>query len=469
MFNLEENSNEEYSGKGAVGYSFGQISLITSYQAFTFLVFTFYFTVVGLSVDLITIGFIIWSIWNAFNDPIMGFLSDRTHTRWGRRRPYIMIFLGPLALVMFFLFFPPISYGISDSIINFVYFVIIIILFEFFYTTYDINLTSMLPEVFITETARLKANNVRQVFAIVGLIFAFLLPGFFIPDYSDPSYTTEYAIFGLTITIIIIIVGLIFLRFTPRERPEFQQDHKEVPGFFTSFKSTLKNKSFRWAIPAFIGDFFVDTILPTIIPLYGKYVLGQEGLTLSLLLGVSFIAAALSITFLWKRLALRIGVRKMWMISSALWMVTLAPLMLNLNLISAFIVFFLVGIGLGGSLYSKDLIVSDIIDEDEVKTGTRRDASFFGNYIFFLRVGYIFVFLSISMVFTNVGWRIYEPDPSLITPEQILGLKFLAFVFPAIALTIIILAMWKYPLRDVYLEEVKEKLTEIHKNKKSRL
>jgi len=466
---MEENSFEQYSGKGAVGYSFGQISLITSYQAFTFLVFTFYFTVVGLSVDLITIGFIIWSIWNAFNDPIMGFLSDRTHTRWGRRRPYIMIFLGPLALVMFFLFFPPLSYGITDSTINFVYFVIIIILFEFFYTTYDINLTSMLPEVFITETARIKANNVRQVFAIVGLIFAFILPGLFILDYSDPSYIAEYAIFGLTITIIILIVGLIFLRFTPRERPEFQLDHEKVPGFFTSFKSTLRNKSFRWAIPAFIGDFFVDTILPTIIPLYGKYVLGQEGLTLSLLLGVAFIAAALSITFLWKRLALKMGVRKMWMISSALWMVTLAPLMLNLNLISAFIVFFLVGIGLGGSLYSKDLIVADIIDEDEVKTGTRRDASFFGNYIFFLRVGYIFVFLSINMVFTNVGWRIYEPDPSLITPEQILGLKFLAFVFPAIALTIIILAMWKYPLRDDYLREVKEKLTQIHENKKSRL
>lgn len=469
MFNLEENSIEEYSSKGAVGYSFGQISLVTAYQSFTFLAFTFYFTVVGISVILITFGFIIWSVWNAFNDPIMGFISDRTHTRWGRRRPYIMIFLGPLALVMFFLFFPPLSYGVTDPMINFVYFVIVILLFEFFYTTYDINLTSMLPEVFITKNARLKANNVRQIFAIIGLIFAFLLPGFFIPDYSDPSYITEYAIFGLTITIIIIIVGLIFLRFTPRERPEFQQDHKEVPGFFTSFKSTLKNKSFRWAIPAFIGDFFVDTILPTIVPLYGKYVLRQEGMTLSLLLGVTFIAAALSITFLWKRLAIKMGVRKMWMISSALWMATLAPLMLNLDLISAFIVFFLVGIGLGGSLYSKELIVSDIIDEDEVKTGTRRDASFFGNYIFFLRVGYIFVFLSISMVFTNVGWKIYEPDPSLITPEQILGLKVLTFVFPAIALTIIILAMWKYPLRDAYLEEVREKLATIHDNKKSRL
>jgi len=66
-------------------------------------------------------------------------------------------------------------------------------------------------------------------------------------------------------------------------------------------------------------------------------------------------------------------------------------------------VFFLIGIGIAGSLYSKDLVVSDIIDEDEVLTGTRRDASYFGIYTFYLRIGYIFVFLSISLVFTIMG------------------------------------------------------------------
>lgn len=466
---MNNKSSDDYSTKGAVAYSFGQISLITAYQSFSFLIFTFYWAVVGLDIGLITLGFTIWTIWNAFNDPIMGFLSDRTHTRWGRRRPYIMIFLGPLAVVMFFLFFPPLAYGISDQIANFIFFVVIILLFEFCYTTYDINLTSMLPEVFITKEARIKANNIRQVFAIIGLVFAFILPGLFIPDYLDPNNLNNYAIFGLTVMIIIIIVGLIFLKFTPRERPEFQQDHKDIPGFFSSFILTLRSKSFRWAIPAFIGDFFVDSILPTIIPLYGKYILHLEGLMLSVLLLMAFLAAALSITFLWKRIAKKYGVRKMWMISSAFWMATLAPLMFDLNLISAFIVFFLVGIGLGGSLYSKDLIVSDIIDEDEVKTGTRRDASYFGNYIFFLRVGYLFVFSSIGLVFSNVGWRIYEPDPLLITPQQIFGLKSLAFIFPAIALTIIILTMWRYPLHGDYLKEIKTKLTQIHEEKKSRV
>lgn len=196
MINLEVNRTQEYTAKKAVAYSFGQISLITAYQTFTFLIFTFYFSVVRLEIFLISLGFIIWSIFNAFNDPIMGYLSDRTNTKWGRRRPYIMIMLVPLALIMFFLFFPPLSYGIDSSMSNFLHFLIVIILFELFYTTYDINLTSMLPEVFITKEARIKANNIRQVLAIIGLIFAFILPSFFINDYSDPASLLEFAPFA---------------------------------------------------------------------------------------------------------------------------------------------------------------------------------------------------------------------------------------------------------------------------------
>ncbi|MCK4381077.1 MAG: MFS transporter, partial [Candidatus Lokiarchaeota archaeon] len=226
----------------------------------------------------------------------------------------------------------------------------------------------------------------------------------------------------------------------------------------------------RWAIPAFMGDFFVGTILPTIVPLYGKYVLdiGEgETLLLSLLLGIAFIAAAISITFIWKPIANKVGVRKMWMVSSAVWIATLAPLMFIQDRIFGFIVFFLIGIGLGGSLYSKDLIVSDIIDEDEVNTGIRRDASYFGIYIFVLRLANVFVFLSIGLVFTNIGWKVFEPEA--VTQEIIVGLRLLGFVFPAIALLVIILAMYKYPLDGKYLNEIREKLAVLHQEKKAKM
>ncbi|MFO7797558.1 MAG: MFS transporter [Promethearchaeati archaeon] len=467
MKKVNKSETEEYSTKGAIAYSFGHLSLITSYQSFSYLVFTFYFAVIGIDVNLMTIGYLIWSIWNAFNDPIMGYISDRTHTKYGRRRPYIMAFLLPLALTMFFLFFAPKSYGITDQISNFIYFTIIILIFEFCYTTYDINISSTFPEVFITEASRVKANNVRQIFTIIGLIFAFIMPTFFIEDFSDPAQLSNFHLYGIILVFIIIAIGLIFLLFTPRERKEFQEDYLNVPKFWESFKICLKSKSFRWALPAFIGAFYIESILPTIVPLFGKYVLNiEDSMFQSIMLGITFISAAIFVNFLWKPVVKKVGVRMMWIISSIIWIVTLIPVLFINDRWSGLIVFFLFGIGLAGSLYAKALIISDIIDEDELNTGTRRDASYFGIYIFFLRIGYIFVFLSINLVFNSVGWKLYVPET--ITSAQIFGLKLLGSIFPIIALIIVILAMYKYPLHGEYLKSIQRKLDKIHLDKKNK-
>ncbi|MFX1480015.1 MAG: MFS transporter, partial [Promethearchaeota archaeon] len=179
--------NEGYSFKRAASYATGQIADQGAYQTFTFLVFTFYYTVVQINITLITIGFIIWAIWNSFNDPILGFLSDRTHTKFGRRLPYIMIAIIPLGLVLFFLFTPSLFIGATDAIGNFIYFLVIIIVFELFYTMFSLNATSLFPETFISKDERTKANNVRQVFLILGLIVAFVLPALFISDYTPDS------------------------------------------------------------------------------------------------------------------------------------------------------------------------------------------------------------------------------------------------------------------------------------------
>ncbi|MHA1673907.1 MAG: MFS transporter, partial [Promethearchaeota archaeon] len=143
-------SKREIPLKLNLGYSLGEIPDLIAYQGFSFLIFTFYSVTVGLSVNTVTIVFIIWSIFNAFNDPILGALSDKTRTTkfgGGRRRPWIVSMLLPLPLVMVFLFTPP----LNNKILTAIYMGFIMIVFDTFYTTYSLNHTSLYPEMFQTD------------------------------------------------------------------------------------------------------------------------------------------------------------------------------------------------------------------------------------------------------------------------------------------------------------------------------
>ena len=462
----ENNRNEKsFSYKKGFFYGIGQLPDITAYQTFTFLVFTFYYAAVGIDIILISVAFIIWAIWNSFNDSIVGHFSDKTHSRWGRRMPWIIASIGPLALMVYLLFTPPLLFGINDKLINFIYFFIVIIIFEFCFTMYDLNFTALFPELFMTVEERTKGNMARQIFAILGLIMAFVLPGLFISDYSDPASLGQYQFFGIIVAIIIIIPALIFLKLTPREKPEFSQDFRSAPNFFKAMKTCLKSKSFRWYIPAEIAIWFIYGLLPAITPLYGKYVLNiKDTLLLSLLLGFTFIAAAIFMILLWKPLVQKIGPRKSWLISMVMWIIVLLFLLFISDPISGIIIFSLLGIGLSGSIYIIDIIISDIVDEDEIKTGIRREGAYYGINMFLMHLSTIFVFLVIGPVFIISNWEVFDP-----ANVPIFGLRALMSIFPIVALIIAILVLYKYPLDGEILKKVKEEREKLHQEKKSRI
>jgi GPH family glycoside/pentoside/hexuronide:cation symporter len=396
-------------------------------------------------------------------------LSDRTHTKRGRRIPWIIAAIGPLSLIMFLLFSPPLTFGVESTVVNFIYFFIIIIVFEFFYTMFSINQTSLFPEQFIDKDVRGKVNSIKQIFSVFGLIVAAILPSLFMKDPMVEDALPNWMVFSIILAIITFIFGFLFIRYGAKEKVEFKEDYKMAPGLFESIKLCVKSKSFRWYIPAEIANWFVYGMLPTVIPLYGRYVLGieAESIELSILLGIGFISAAIFIIF-WRWVAKKIGPRKAWMFSLSTWILTLLPFLFINSFEQGLIFFFIMGIGLAGSMVLIDLIVSDIIDEDEVNTGIRREAAYYGTNALFLRFSTVFVFLSVGFVFAGFGWEEYEPlsnDQALL----VIALKILMVALPAIALGIGVLALYKYPLDGERLKNVKEKLRELHQEKKSKI
>ena len=465
MNNQSNELDERISSKKFVAFGIGQFSDAIALQMFTIYIFTFYFTIVGLNVNWITLGFILWSIWNAINDPLLGALSDRTKTRWGRRKPYIVASVIPLCIVIVLLYTPPIGGGL----VSFVYFLVIMILFDTFFTMYDLNYCALFPEMFQDLEQRAKASAIKQMFTVVGLIFAFIIPTIIIPDLTDKKYMANYMHAALVMIIFIIIGAVILIKFGIKERAEFSEDYKTAPPILTSLKFSLKNKNFRIFIIMNLCYWYVVGMLPIITPLYGKFVLGigeGDAYLLGLLLGLTFICAAFFMP-LWRYIAVKVGMKVGVMLSIIVFIISLVPFMFISDVSSAFFAFIFVGLGLAGAFYFGDIILSAIIDDDELKIGTRRDGGYFGINALVTKLSTILVITTIGLVFNTVGWAVFEPDN--VTPEIVFGLRSLMVIFPAIALVIGLLVISRFPITKEKYEQLNIDIKKLHAEKRNKV
>jgi GPH family glycoside/pentoside/hexuronide:cation symporter len=422
-------------------------------------VFSFYFSAVGLSVYYIMLAYIIWALWNAINDPLVGYISDRTSTRWGRRKPFIMVGIIPVLIIMIIVWIVP----FQESFFIFLYLLIILFAFDTFFTMIAVPLDCLFPELYSTEEDRAQVNIYRQVFSVIGIIGAFLIPSIFI---GEISVREGYLISGIIITIIGAVTLLISLKWGITEREEFKLDSQHEFGYFQGLKYTFKNRSFVLYTIMLVGFEYIQLLQATIMPQFSKFVLNEEStLASGILLGLNQVVAIASMV-IWSKIGIKLGSKKGYFIAVCILLLSFIPLLFVSDLNSAILVVTISGIGFGGLLYFTTLLIADIIDEDELKTGVRREGSFFGPTNFFMRITGIFSILTISLVFSSTGWEEYTPNPGV---DVIFGLRLLMAVFPMIAAGILGLSIILYPLSKNRVLEIKKEMAELHQKKRDRV
>ena len=445
-----------------------------TYQAFTIYVFTFYFAVVGLSALQMWIAYVVWGLWNMFNDPLLGALSEKTKQKGklGKRRFYLIISFIPLALIMIFLFTVPANF-------EFWYFLFIIFAFELFYTMFDLNTNAIFPEMFPTEKQRGDVNVFVKIFTLIAVILASLLPtavfqianSSLVPtlDKSNPGYAAEvalirsqYIIAGLIMAIIVVVMAIVFIFFGVKEKEETTADFEKRPGFFESLRITFSNKTFIKFTFGNMLIWYTFNILLTSFPLYSVFVLGRDkgALIIGITLMIALVAAAVFMP-IQSIIRKKIGTRKGIMLGMGIWIITLFPLMLlsnnDLSRTLSLVIFGTIGFGLSASLFFVDLIHGDVIDQDALKFGVKRAASYYGVNAFIHRISIILGITTIAPLFAGTGWSEYTPIPSDPLLIQI-ALKSLMFIFPAIALIISILLFKSYDLHGEKLLKMREEL-----------
>ncbi len=471
---MQSMEQEKSKSKRAVPLKFnlafatGEITDAVAYQGFSFLIFNFYYFVVDMDIFYITLLYALWSIYNAFNDPILGGISDKTRTKrfgGGRRRPWMIAAWVPLSIIMFFLFTPFTTYAQNPVWVS-IYFFVIICLFDTIYTAFSLNRTSLYPEMFRTNKEREEAGAGRRIMMILGLVLAMGLPTFIVGDLSDSNNLYKYWIAGAVLGVIIFITAWINIKWGVKEPPLEELETRETTGVFKSIWITLKNWRFVIFVLCSMMNWYVFALFPMVMNIYHKFILEQPwmgdntSIFAALLLLVAFLFSGLGV-IIWSKVDNKLGSKVGFLLSQIFWIVVLIPMFFVNNYFVALGIMALNGIGLGGSPYFIDRHISNIADDDELKTGQRREASFFGVHALIIRLSSILAIISMFIILAGTDYNIFSAAD--VNNPPITGLKSLVSWFPAGALILGVIFLLIYPLnrkkvnvlQDIYKENKK--------------
>ncbi len=428
----------------------------------TFLIF-FYTDVVRLDPGLVGLAFAIsYGVWNAINDPLIGVLSDRTRTRWGRRIPYIALG-APLTFLLFVLIWSPPLGG--NPLTNpshtgiFLYFAVVIALFDLAYTAVSVTYTALFPEAFEGLKERTEVSIYRQVAAMIGTALGVAIMPVIVGALSG-RFGDLGGWRGAGVVLGIIGGGAFgFSLLGSRERKEASEE-AAMP-LMAAFKETLTNRSFLAFMVANLMICYIWSWLSAMVPFFTKYVLGAGEEQMSLIFMGMFITAILFYP-LWRWIALRLGSKRTLALAVTLFVTFMLLVLVVGNLGQAFVMMLLVGAGNSGITLVRDIVLSDVIDEDELRTGRRREGSYFGVNAFIERLVMVLIGGSSSLV---LGLSGYNAELTTQPSSVALGIRLGMGLLPVVALVIFLAALRFYPLGKEQVGALRERLEALHREK----
>ncbi len=335
-----------------------------------------YMTIFYSDVVLLPLGYIALVVafaraFDAITDPMMGWISDRTNTRWGRRRPWMLLGAPLCAVAFYFLFTPPAELTGSAAAPWFLFFFVTYFLFH---TVYSIPHYGLGPELTSDYNERSSLFAVMEGAAVLGTIAGTVLPFFFFRIFGGQR--AGFWAFGLTIGVALVLLYS-WQCYRIRERPDYytRKANPLVPGV----RRIFRNRPARLLLMTYLVGSVTGAIPGLMMPYFTKYVLmvddPDKWLAILLLTYFGFGFATLP---LWLWFVRRFGKYPAYIVS-ALMGIT-ASLMLFLpgegDVLPTFLILVWAGSAFGVRLFLGPSIQADVIDYDELYTGKRRESQY---------------------------------------------------------------------------------------------
>ena len=445
---MENNAIEiTHSKKSMASFACG--TFLNEFLMMAFFAFSFFYyeSEIGLNVWLVGLGYVIYAIWNAVNDPLVGYLTDRAFKftkKWGRRFPWIIIGGIPWVFSYILVFTPPDvePQGVGAWIL-FAWLVFTMCLYDTFASIFWVNYSSLFPDKFRTVEERRTANGFAILIGILGTVSGAVVPPLFISFGVLSSYIVQA---GVVFLIGIIVMVLLI----PGSRDDqilvdrylAAYDEKiERTSFFRTLKRAMKQRNF---IAVILILFFYQIMIRSMtasIPYIVRFLLNLDASAITVIMGLFMVSVIISTPFWVKLSQKKNDNRKVILITGTLLTIFTIPLIFVNTLMGFIIAMIIWGTVLGGFWVMQLPILSDVIDESVCITGKREEGIYMGFNQFFSRLAIVAQAISFAIVHSLTG---FVEGADTQSAQALVGIQIHFAVIPLFAMLAGVIIFWKF-------------------------
>ncbi len=444
----EVQSIGKLSVKTKIAYGMGDLGANIVVQAVALYYLYFLTDVTLLSASLAGMSLMLVRCIDAFSDPLIGYFSDRTRTRWGRRRPYLLF--GSLGCgAFFFLLFTYIP--IQRQGLLFLHATLSYLAFYICFSLVNIPYAALTPDLTQDYDERTSLTGYRMAGAITGI---FISAGLTMPLIAlFPNERIGFSLTAAGFGALFIILTLIVF-WGVKEKKVFAEEHDPTP-MFRLYLESFKNRPFLMVVLAYILVELAVVLTSSTLIYYMKYYMKKEELLSTLfltLLGTAF----LCIPF-WALVSRRLGKKWSYFIGIGIFSVAMIGIFFLKpgQILAVYILTALAGLGFSTEFVNPWTMLPDTIEYNELVTGKRNEGVLYGIFSFGPKLSGAFAgFL--------VGWALslskYVPNLADQAAGTLLGIRLIFCIAPVLFTALGMIAIAMYPISHAQYQEIVAKL-----------
>lgn len=454
--------------KEKIGYGFGDMASSMFWKLFGSYLMIFYTDVFGLPAAVIGTMFLITRVWDSAFDPLVGIVADRTHSRWGKFRPYLLFLAIPFGLIGILTFITP-DMGDTGKL---VYAYITYSLMMMIYSAINVPYASLLGVMSPDPKERNTLSTYRMAFAYIGSFIALLL---FMPmtNWFSIGHSEQHG-WMMSVVVIAVMCAVLFYGCFAWTRERVKPIRVKQSPLKDDLKDLLGNRPWWILLGAGIAALVFNSIRDGATVYYFKYFIVEGDYQEIPFFGISFVLSGLYLAvgqaaniigvILAAPISNRIGKSKTYM--GAMILATIFSIIFywfsKEQLVWIFIFQVIISICAGSIFPLLWSMYADCADYSELKTGNRATGLIFSSSSMSQKFGWAIGSALTGWLLAYFGFRANEVQSA----EAIHGIKLFLSWLPAIGTVLSVVFISMYPLSEKKMKEIMIELELKRKSKK---